>query len=595
MIQTACPLDCWDACGITVDPARPQALVSTPTHPMDNGALCALLNKHMHETPRITTPRIDGQAVSMDEALDAVASALRAESTLLWRGSGNLGVMQSVTDLLMERVGGTLTSGSLCDSAGAAGVEAGRGINRHLPPEQIAKAEVVVVWGRNLTVTNKHLMPHLEGKTLIVIDPVRTKIAKQADIHLQIKPRTDFYLAILLARFSIMEDGEDHAWLEEFGSEWEEFYEFTREFRIKAILAHMGLSLDQMGDMLRLIQSHKTVFLVGIHLQQYTQGHAVTWAIDSLAATLGLFGREGCGVSYMGDSRQGFENPFAANVSRVPIVTTPFDRFETVIVQGGNPAGSMPDSQRVEAALKAVKNLIYFGLYENETSALSRIVIPAQTFLEKEDIRLSYGHQYVTPMTKVSEAMYGISEYDFAVEILARMGLEPIESEAHYLRAWLDQCGEANGHKVLPDYEALPYAEGFGDEGGEEFVFIDEYEDDEEPIGFRRFRKPKEEHFDGHYWLLTPKSLKALNTQFVRTSEVHLSLDGGWIDGERVRLYNDQGSLELTVRLSEDVRTDCALVYGSTPGVNRLTPALLSEEGEGACYGEAKVQIERVA
>ena len=279
MIQTACPLDCWDACGITVDPARPQALVSTPTHPMDNGALCALLNKHMHETPRITTPRIDGQAVSMDEALDAVASALRAESTLLWRGSGNLGVMQSVTDLLMGRVGGTLTSGSLCDSAGATGVEAGRGVNHHLPPEQIAKAEVVVVWGRNLTVTNKHLMPHLEGKTLIVIDPVRTKIAKQADIHLQIKPRTDFYLAILLARFSIMEDGEDHAWLEEFGSEWEEFYEFTREFRIKAILAHMGLSLDQMGDMLRLIQSHKTVFLVGIHLQQYTQGHAVTWAI----------------------------------------------------------------------------------------------------------------------------------------------------------------------------------------------------------------------------------------------------------------------------------------------------------------------------
>ena len=530
----------------------------------------------------------------MEEALDAAASALRAETSLLWRGSGNLGVMQSVTDLLMARVGGTLTSGSLCDSAGQAGVEAGRGVNRHLAPQQIAQAEVVVVWGRNLTVTNKHLMPYLEGKMLIVIDPVRTSIAKRAEIHLQIKPRTDFYLAILLARFSIMEDGEDHAWLERFGSEWEEFYEFTREFRIKAILQHMGLSLDQMGDMLRLIQTHKTVFLVGIPLQHYTQGHAVTWAIDSLAATLGLFGREGCGVSYMGNSRQGFENPFSVNLPRVPIVTTPFERFETVIVQGGNPAGSMPDSIRVEAGLKKVQNLIYFGLYENETSALSRIVIPAQTFLEKEDIRLSYGHQYVTPMHKATEATVGISEYDFVVEVLQRLGQEPIKSEDHYLSAWLDQCGEEKDHGVLPDYDPLPYADGFGEEGDEEFVFIDEYEDDEEPMAFRRFRKPREESFDGHYWLLTPKSLKALNTQFVRKAEVHLSAECGFAEGERVRLRNDQGTLELTVKLSEDVRPDCALVYGSTPGVNRLTPALLSEEGEGACYGEAKVQIERV-
>ncbi len=594
MIQTACPLDCWDACGITVDPSRPTSLVSTPTHPMDNGALCALLNKHIHETPRITTPRIDGREVSMAEALDAVADALRADTSLLWRGSGHLGVMQSVTDLLMERLGGTLTSGSLCDSAGAAGVTAGRGLNRPLPPEQIARSEVVVVWGRNLTVTQKHLIPHIEGKRLIVIDPVRTPIAKRAEIHLQIKPRTDFYLAILLARFSIMEDGEDHAWLEKFGSEWEEFYEFTREFRIKALLQHMGLSLDQMGDMLRLIQTHKTVFLVGIPLQHYTQGHAITWAIDSLAAVLGLFGREGCGVSYMGNSRQGLANPFEVSVPRVPIVTTPFERFETVIVQGGNPAGSMPDSQRVEAALKRVKNLIYFGLYANETSALSRIIIPAQNFLEKEDIRLSYGHQYVTPMHKAIVAEYGISEYDFVVEIVRRLEQKPIESEAYYLSTWLDQCGMEDGQRVLPDYVRLPYADGFGEEGEEEFVFIDEYEDEEEPMAFRRFRKPKEVPFDGHYWLLTPKSLHALNTQFARKTEAYLSPKCGFAEGERIRLYNEQGALELTVRLSEDVRSDCVLVYGSTPGVNRLTPALLSEEGEGACYGEAKVQIERV-
>jgi anaerobic selenocysteine-containing dehydrogenase len=593
MIQTACPLDCWDACGITVDPQYPDKLVATEDHPTSNGALCALTKKHIHEEPRIIQPRIEGREVSMDEALDAVAEALAGEKSLLWRGSGNLGVMQQVTDLLMERIGGTLTSGSLCDSAGQAGVEAGRGINRILPPEQIAQSEVVVIWGRNLTVTNKHLLPYLESKKLIVIDPVRTKIAKQADIHLQIKPRTDLYLALLLARFSIMEDGEDHAWLEAWGSEWEEFYEFTREFRIKAILAYMDLSLDKMGDMLHLIQAHRTVFLIGIPLQHHRQGHATVHAIDSLAAILGLFGREGCGVSYMGNSRQGFDNPFDVSTLRVPMVTTPFASYDTVLVQGGNPAASMPDSTRVESSLKSVNNLIYFGLYENETSALARIVIPAKSFLEKEDIRLSYSHQYVTPMRRVVEGQYGISEYDFTDTLLKKLGRERLESETAYLARWLDQCQTFDHHPCLPDFDLLPYAGGFGEGGDEEFVFVDEYEDENEPVAFRRFRKPKEWVFDGHYYLLTPKSLHALNSQFVRQAQVHVPPSAGFSEEERVYLSNEWGTLELTVKLNDDLREDCVLVYASTPGVNRLTPPYLSDEGEGACYSEAKVRIER--
>jgi len=85
--------------------------------------------------------------------------------------------MQEVTSLFMEKTGGSLTHGSLCDAAGEAGILLGRGVHRNLPVEQIAKADTVVVWGRNVTVTNAHLMPFLEGKKLVVIDPVKTPIA----------------------------------------------------------------------------------------------------------------------------------------------------------------------------------------------------------------------------------------------------------------------------------------------------------------------------------------------------------------------------------------------------------------------------------
>ena len=593
MIQTACPLDCWDACGITVDPQYPDVLVATADHPTSDGTLCALTKKHFHKEPRITAPRVDGQEVPMDVALDAVATALQERTSLLWRGSGNLGVMQSVTDLLMAQVGGTLTSGSLCDSAGQAGVEAGRGINRILPPEQIAQSEVIVVWGRNMTVTNKHLLPYMKGKKLIVIDPIRTQIAKQADIYLQIKPLTDIYLALLLARFSIMEDGENHMWLETYGSDWEEFYEFTREFRIKAILDYIGLSLNDMGDMLHLIQSHRTVFLVGIPLQHHAQGHATIQAIDSLAAILGLFGREGCGVSYMGHSRQGFDDPFSVDLPRVPIVNTPFDQFDTVLVQGGNPAASMPNSTQVVSSLSAVETLIYFGLHENETSACARIVIPAQSFLEKEDIRFSYGHQYITPMHQVTQVEFGISEYDFAAAVIARLGLKPLEEMSHYLQCWTRQFATHNKHAVSPAFEAQPYANGFGENGEEEFAFIDEYEDENEPIAFRRFRQEDSASDDKSFWLISPKSLHALNSQYIRSEAVYLSPELGFKAGEKVRLVSEDSELVLPVALSEDVRVDCVLVYGSTPGVNRLTPSHMSEEGEGACYAEAKVQITR--
>ena len=590
MIQTACGLDCPDACGITADAAHlPRLAANTNT-----GALCSLLNKEFFNTPRIEKPRIDGVEVSMDEALDAVAKALKKKS-LLWRGSGHFGVMQEVTDLLFEKIGGTLTRGSLCDGAGNAGILEGRGVNRTLPPEQVEKADVVVVWGRNISTTNTHMMPHLEGKKLVVIDPVRTALAKRADLHIQIAPRSDFYLALMLARFTFMEDSEKVEWMEEFAPEYEEFYDFTRTFRIKAILNYMGLDLGDMGDLLTYLQEERVVILVGNGVQKYSTGHYTLWAIDSLAATLGLFGKEGCGIGYLGDSKLGFENPFAVNCKRVSKVVTPFSEFETVLVQGGNPAESMPDSGRVIDELEQVENLIYFGLYENETSKRAKIVIPAKNFFEKEDVRLSYGHHAVRKMNRVLESDIGISEYEFTQEIFRRLGLKGLEDEQHYIDFWLKQCDDLEEGLRSPTYDAAPYREGFGEEEDDEFIFIDDFEDDFENIKhLRKYRKLSDKKIKkAEYWLITPKAKHALNTQFRRDNRIQLHPGLGYDEGEKVLVSSEHGSHEFIVHLSEDIREDSVVITANTIGVNYLTPAIVSEEGEGACYQEVKVVIER--
>jgi len=591
MIKTACGLDCPDACGIVADPEHFPRLVGDT----NTGALCALLNRDLFEAARIETPRIDGREVSMEEALDATAEALKRDS-LLWRGSGDFGVMQEITDLLFEKIGGTLTRGTLCDGAGNAGIMEGRGVNRTLPPEQIEKADVVVVWGRNIPTTNSHLMPYLKNKKLVVIDPVRTALAKKADLHVQIAPRSDLYLALMLSRFTFMEDGENVEWMEEFAPEFDDFYDFTRTFRIKAILNYMGMDLGDMGDLMTYLQEERVVILVGNGVQKYSTGHYTFWAIDSLAATLGLFGREGCGVGYLGDSKLGFENPFSTNCKRVSKVVTPFSDFETVLVQGGNPAESMPDSGRVIHELDKVENLIYFGLYENETSRRAKIVIPAMNFFEKEDVRLSYGHHRVQKMNRVIESTFGISEYDFTQEILKRVGLDAVKAEQYYIDFWLDQCEKSEGGLYSPAYDALPYREGFGEARDDEFAFIDDFEDDFENIKhLRRYRKLSDKKIKkAEYWLISPKAKHALNTQFKRDDRVHLHPSLGYREGERVFVRSKHGSHEFVAHLNEDLREDSVLITANTIGVNFLTPSIVSEEGEGACYQEVKVMIEKI-
>ncbi len=589
-IRTTCGLDCPDACGIV---ATDGTITADPNHPTSNGALCALLNKEMPHEARITTPKINGKEVTLEEALDATKEALDTHAKLLWRGSGNFGVMQEVTNLLFEKIEGTTTKGTLCDGSGDAGVVEGRGVNRILPPEQIAKAEVVVVWGKNITVTASHLMPYIEGKKIIVIDPIKTAIAKKADIHLPIAPRSDFFTAVMLARFALMGDFEDQEFIEEHAPDHEEYYEFTQEFRIRPILDYIGTDLQELGHILEMIKGKRTVFLVGNGVQKYSTGHHTLQAIDSLAVILGKFGKEGCGVGFVGNSKLDFKNPFKVRTDKVQKVNSPFRNFETVLIQGGNPVASMPNSNRVIEELNRTNTLIYFGLYENETSAMADIIIPAQNFFEKEDIRVSYAHHYVNPMRKVKESSYGISEYDFTNTLLQKFGFDTLKSEAYYLDFWLNQCKKEGNYYLSPAYQETPYANGFGEDGGEEFIFSDEFGDEFiKTKQFTRARKrSKKEQIIEDYWLLSPKGNKSLNTQFKRDNRVILNPNLGFNDGDEVKIYSEYGEHNFIVKNSEEMREDSVMITSNTIGVNFLTPSIISDEGDSACYQEVKVKI----
>ncbi|MFT7860223.1 MAG: molybdopterin-dependent oxidoreductase [Sulfurimonas sp.] len=575
--HTACPLDCYDACEVKYQEGQLKGVKDGHTQ----GFLCPHLN-HYEDHERITEATYKGETISMDEAVEKLQELIEAtpkNELLCYKGHGNFGLMQSVTEHFFASHGNVLTEGSLCDGAGEAGIIEGRGSNKNMPYSEIEKSDVVIFWGRNPHVTSSHLLPLIKDKKIIVIDPVQTQIAKMADYHVQLKPHTDLYFAMLLTRFLHIEGSCDEEFLEEYASEFEDYYELTQSIRIKATLDIMGLTLGDIGAVLEMLENQKVAIVCGVGIQKYRDGADVMRAIDAFAVALGLFGKEGCGVAYLGNSQEGIETPFNLKAKRVSCVDTPFDEFETVFIQGANPLAQMPDSTRVENAIYQTKNVVYFGLYENETSRRADLVIPAKTFLEKNDIRTSYGHNAISPMPKQYKSEIGISEYELAKRLCEYFGVE-LKSEQEYIEHFKSfGVLRINGAFEVEERENVPYKDGF-DTDDDEFLFLDELE-------------VLQESEEGKLHLLTPKSSKSLNSQFDRESCVYLHPNVGIKEGEDVKLSSDNGELVLKAKMSEALRDDTVLIYSGTPGVNNLTSSRHSYEGKCAVYQENMVSIIR--
>ncbi len=584
MNKTTCPLDCYDACSVVYEDGK---LKGDPNHPLTQGFLCPSLNGFLKQD-RIKKPSFNGKEISMDEALEILSSTFKKnekQKTLFFKGSGNMGKMQDVSNLFFEKYGATFTKGSLCDGAGDAGIVEGRGANLAMPISEIKKSDVVVVWGRNISTTNAHMMDAIKDgvplgyKTLIVIDPVKTKLAKKADVHVQLKPRTDFFLAILWARFAHLEEMEDHDFIASNTEYYEDFVDFFRGFGIKYLVDEVDVTVKTIMSSLMLMKDAKVTFLVGVGVQKYLHGDGVLRAIDSFAAMLGQFGKEGCGVSYLSDSGYNFANPFAHKSITVPKPTVDFADFQTVFIQGGNPAQQMPDSNRVQKGLKESEFVIYFGLYENETSKIANLVIPAKTFLEKEDIRLSYGSEFVGKMPKLVDSDIGISEYALAQYLQESFEFDGLKSEEAYIEEILNSnAKDHEGYLYSSNYDEIPYSKGFYTDD-EKFIFMDEIEDE------------KSSDEEG-YFLVTSKPRNSINSQFERDNYLYIACENGFEDGERVKVTSKYGSVQFIVKVSDDMRSDCVKICSGAQGLNYLTPSLKSNEGDAAVFQEVKLKLE---
>lgn len=561
----ACALDCYDLCSFDerLKPAKDF---------LTDGYLCPILNR-FEQFPQIDSPMFEGKAISLDEAMDILVEKIKASQKMLYyKGSGNLGKMQDVTKLFFANYA-TVAKGSLCDGAGQEGIKEGRGKNFPVPLSTIDEAQVVVVWGRNITSTHTHLLKRIEKKIIVVIDPVKTDIAKRADFHLQINPRSDFELAMLLSRFVLMEGRGDKNFE---ASDMEEFEDFVNTFRLKDSAQKIGADLVDIATLLELVIDKKVLFFIGNGVQKYATGSYVLHAIDSFAGLIGAFSKRGSGVSYFGDTSEGLANPFDVPAKTTNLIGLDFGAYDLCFIQGANPANQHPNSQKVKEGLNK-SFVVYFGTMESQTSQYANLIIPAKDFRYKKDIRFSYSSEFAKLSTPIQAQANKLSEYELTQTLFEHFALEGLKSEEEYLASFTNQCKKIEEEIYQqPSYKEHYYQNFFNEENP--FCLIETWEDE--------FNEKAE-----GYFFITPKAKKALNSQFEVDNYLYIPSSCALKEHAKLRVVSPYGEATFDVKIDARLKENCILIHSGAQNVNHLTPSISDDSGTSAIFQEFKVAL----
>jgi anaerobic selenocysteine-containing dehydrogenase len=262
VVHAVCSHDCPDSCGVLVtveslangDGAvreRAVKIEGDPAHLVTQGFLCGKVAQYLervYSPERLLYPmrRRAGAAkgpagygnakgreadaferIPWDEALGLIAERLQAiaaefgpESVLPYSYAGTIGQLGfgSMDRRFFHRLGASQLARTICSEAGGVAFKQVYGVKLGTPPEDFARAGLVIAWGANIHGNNIHLWPFIEqarrkGARLVVIDPYRTRTAAVADEHLAIRPGTDILLALAMMHVLFAEGLEDAEYL----------------------------------------------------------------------------------------------------------------------------------------------------------------------------------------------------------------------------------------------------------------------------------------------------------------------------------------------------------------------------------------------
>ncbi len=436
VVKGACHHDCPDTCAweVTVVDGVATRLRGSAEHPVTRGTLCPKVNRFLdrvHHPDRVLTPlRRTGpkgdaafEPISWDDAIGEIADRIgslreagRAESILQFSFAGTQGLVQMgvAIDGLFDALGASDVHRELCGTTSWLGAAKVLGRPFGVDPESLRHSRTLVLWGTNTRITNRHFWPVVEearaaGATIVVVDPVRTDTAREADVFVQPRPGTDVALVLGLVHVLDRDGLLDAQWLDEHTTGWPELRASATSWTPERTAQETGVDAAQITWLARrmAIETPTGVRML-IGPEHRENGTEIQRAVAMLPAVLGSWREVGGGLA-----RSTQQWAFSAlalpqrrparrtvNMARLgQVLTDPRDgdpHVELLFVHNSNPASIVPDQNRVIAGLE--RDDLFTVVVEQfltDTARYADIVLPATTQIEHLDLAHSWGHLYL--------------------------------------------------------------------------------------------------------------------------------------------------------------------------------------------------------
>ena len=435
----ACPHDCPDTCAMltTVRDGRAVAVRGNPDHPFTRGGLCVKVNDYenrVYSQDRVLTPlRRAGakgagafEAISWDEALREISGRWSEivdrdgpAAILPYSYLGTEGILNGLNagDAFFNKMGATVSERTFCDSAAISAFFMTCGPTPAVDPESFVHSRYIVLWAINTISTNLHHWPFIaeaqrRGARIVVIDPVATRTARQADWHLPIRPGTDAALALGMINVIVAEDLVDRDYVENYTIGYEDLKARAAGFDPDRVAGITGLAAGDIRTLAReFATAQPSVIRMGVAIERNASGGNAVRAMSCLPALVGSWRHCGGGILHMPIwafplnwdvlSRPDWipEGTPVLNQWRLgPALLGELDRkIGSLFVYNSNPAVVAPEQDKVLRGL-ARENLftVVSEQFVTDTARYADIVLPATTQLEQFDIMYSWGHLYLT-------------------------------------------------------------------------------------------------------------------------------------------------------------------------------------------------------
>jgi anaerobic selenocysteine-containing dehydrogenase len=627
-------------------------------NPVTQGYICAKVRRtpeHLYGPDRLlyparrVGPKGEGrfERTSWDAALDLAAERLRAardgsggESILPFCYGGSNGLLtQDTTDArLFHRLGASRLARTVCAAPSGRAATGLYGKMAGVAFQDFPHARLIVLWGVNPSASGIHLVPFVleaqrAGARLVVIDPRRTPLARKADLHLGIRPGSDLALALAALSWFFETERADLAFLAGHATGAEELRRRARGWTFERAAEVTGLPAGDIEGFVRLYaESSPALIRTGWGMERNRNGGSAVAAALALPAVAGKFGVRGGGYTMSNSGVWGIDQAPAVAAPPPATRTVNMNRLGEVLLEGEppvevlfvyncNPLATMPNQEKVRRGL-AREDLftVVFEQVWTDTARWADLVLPATHFLEHSELVRGYGSYLLQQSGPVvAPAGEARSNPEVFGDLVARLGLEKPDDPgtAEELTAALLGRFERVRGELERDGMALPkggnapvqFVDAFPQTPDRKIHLVPEALDREAPHGLYAFQ---DDPGDARHplALISPSTGRRLNSTLGQLEKGPAALEihphdaetRGIAGGDSVRVWNDLGEVRVAARLNPDLRPGVVYLpkglwsHNTLSGTtaNALAPDTFTDLGQGACFNDARVEIDKI-